>query len=76
MDYGISDVEKLQIVIDHLRVLERNKFDLTMTMEELISHPDSTEEEINLILDQINAINTKQDALAQQAAALDVPGEI
>lgn len=76
MDYGISDVEKLQIVIDHLRVLERNKFDLTVTMEELISHPDSTEEEINLILDQINAINTKQDALAQQAAALDVPGEI
>ena len=76
MDYGISDVEKLQIVLDHLRVLERNKFDLTVTMEELISHPDSTEEEINLILDQINAINTKQDALAQQAAALDVPGEI
>lgn len=76
MDYGISDIEKLQIVVDHLRVLERNKFDLTMTMEELVSHPDSTEEEINLVLDQINAINTKQDALAQQAAALDVPGEI
>jgi uncharacterized protein YoxC len=76
MDYGISDIEKLQIVIDHLKTLEQNKFDLTTTMKELTSSPDSSESEINSVLEQINSITVKQNALLEQAATLDVQSDI
>lgn len=71
MTYELSNDEKVNIIIEHLKTLETNKFDLNVSLSECYNSPDERNSDIELLNFQINAINKQQDALSQEIAELN-----
>jgi chromosome segregation ATPase len=72
MTYELSNQEKINIITEHLKTLEMNKFDLNISLSECYSSDTDRSDDINILNDQINQINKQQDALSQEMATLNL----
>jgi chromosome segregation ATPase len=71
MAYELTNQEKSNIIVEHLKTLETNKFDLQASLIECQASTESQQENIDSLTFQIYEINVKQNALAKELASLN-----
>lgn len=71
MTYELTNQEKINIIVDHLKTLEMNKFDLEVSLTECINSSEDQSDNIESLNFQIYEIKLKQDVLAKEMADLN-----
>jgi len=71
MTYQLSTEEKINIVVDHLKTLEMNKYDLQVSLIECQSSQEDQSANVESLNFQIYEINLKQDVLSKELADLN-----
>jgi hypothetical protein len=66
MAYQLTNEEKISIIDQHLKILEYNKYNLKISLLEMISGNMAKPESISDLELQIDSINKKQKALTQE----------
>lgn len=70
MAYQLTNEEKISIIDQHLKILEYNKYNLKISLLEMISGNMAKPESISDMELQIDSINKKQKALIQEIDTL------
>lgn len=70
MAYQLTNEEKISIIDQHLKILEYNKYNLKISLLEMISGNMAKPESISDIELQIDSMNKKQKALIQEIDTL------
>ena len=70
MVYELSNEEKISIIDQHLKNLEYNRYNLSISMIELTSGTLPKEESIETLQAEIDSIVAQQTALAAELASL------
>ena len=71
MTYELSNQEKANVIIEHLKTLETNKFDLQVSLTECMNSPIDQTNNIESLNFQIYEINLQQNVLSKELADLN-----
>jgi predicted nucleic acid-binding Zn-ribbon protein len=70
MAYQLTNEEKISIIDQHLKILEYNKYNLKISLLEMLAGNIAKPESISDLEIQIDSINKKQNALIQELDTL------